>query len=139
MLLIISGHLHNCHMRSVTRITVEAGRLKSFEESLVHQTQLVFTFSHLGINNFLSEGRHPFETDLELLVRELGQDLRLDYLTHDSFGVLKLGLCDVSHQHSDMGLLDGSIFAVNLQVSVFSDAGLLNFLHSSTDARVVNL
>ena len=126
-------------MRSVTRITVKSGGLKSFEENLVHQTQLVFTVAHLGINYFLSKGRHPLETDLELLVGQLGQNLLLEYLTHDSFGSLELGLCDVGHQHCDMGLLDGSILAVNLQASVFSDAALLNFLHSSTDTKVVNL
>ena len=126
-------------MRGVARITVKASSLKSFEESLVHQTQFVCTFLHLGVDNFLSKGRHPFKTDLELLVTKMWQDLFLECLIHDSFGLLELGLCDVGDQHSDMSFLNGSIFAVNLQVRVSSNAGLLNFLHSSTDARVVNL
>ena len=126
-------------MRGVARITVKASRLKSFEESLVHQAQLVCALLHLGVNDLLSKGGHTFKTDLELLVTKLWQDLLLEYLSNDSFGFLKLGLRDMGHQQSDMSFQNGSIFAVNLQVWVFLNAGRLNFLHSSTDARVVNL
>ena len=141
-MLLINSYLHDRHMRDVTvkaKVAAKASRLKGFEESLVHQMQLLPSFLNLSIDDLLPKGRHPFETELELLVTKLGQDLLLENLTHKSFGCLELGLCDVGHQDSDVSFLFGSICTVNRQAWVQCSAGILNFLYSSTNARVVNL